>query len=385
MINSRKILIFGAGASMPFFCPQLSTNYLTEQISNSCNWEKIVEKYNQEKEDYDKKNGSPDSNGLLLDHTEFVTLIGNIRKQHSGYNFEQIAEVIDELSYYGLNKMDLSAVERDKCNQLSILYSVAPEFKWKVIPWLFRLIIAKSILELHKSKEYDKLILLQKKFIDSFIGGDEGTIFSLNYDDLLLDTIAGLNFELGFEKDTSDSHHREFLNEAKLANAQRAICFPHNQLRLVFIGKGNGIAHYLSDSKKAYDTIWENIFATDDNQTLPVSMGFNFNTSSVTTGQQKTDIFNIMPYSAYKRKMELDIAQSDKLVVVGYSFNDEHINEILKTCPSKEITIIDYQSDCQLKRKFKWNILRHFGCRFYKSTTFYFEGYNRYLEENYLD
>jgi hypothetical protein len=82
-----KTLLFGAGASVPFFCPQLSTTELTDQISNSCKWKNIVDKYNDKKEECDKHNGSPDSNGLLLNHTQIVTLIGNIRKKKSRLQF----------------------------------------------------------------------------------------------------------------------------------------------------------------------------------------------------------------------------------------------------------------------------------------------------------
>ncbi|GHT24379.1 hypothetical protein AGMMS4957_17280 [Bacteroidia bacterium] len=384
--KNMKTLLFGAGASVPFFCPQLSTNYLTEQISKSCNWEKIVTRYNAKKKADDKQNDSPDSNGLLLDSAEIVALIGNIGKQNPNYNFENIAEIIDELSYYGFNDK-LTDDEKQNCGNLSSKYNVKPVFAWKIYPLLFRLIIAESILELQEEKHqvdsYDELIELQKNFIDSFIGKDKGTIFSTNYDDLLLNSVKDLNFELGFGTDSTDDFKRDFLKPCTLLNAQRAICFPHSHLRLVFIGKEDGMAHYISDSKQANDYIWANLFSTDLKQILPVTLGtkrFNFNTSSVGTGATKTDMFNFSPYFDYNEKMESDIKQCSDLIIIGYSFNDEHINKILKTCPAKKITVVDYKQGEDIG-KFKDNIATK--CDNISSlATFYLEGYDKYLKEN---
>lgn len=42
-----QTIIFGAGASVPYFNPRLSTSYLTSKVSDFNEWDRVMKKYRQ--------------------------------------------------------------------------------------------------------------------------------------------------------------------------------------------------------------------------------------------------------------------------------------------------------------------------------------------------
>ena len=76
-----KTILLGAGASIPFFNPILSTDYLTSAVVNERNWRQAVEHLNHEC-CYEKI-----TEQLL---NEVVAIAALLRETYN-YNFEQIA------------------------------------------------------------------------------------------------------------------------------------------------------------------------------------------------------------------------------------------------------------------------------------------------------
>jgi hypothetical protein len=278
------------------------------------------------------------------------------------------------LSYYGFDKISSlsSAQEKNECVSLCKLYGVTPTFNWKDIPFLLRMIIAEYILclQTQKVQNYDDLINYQKNFIDSYSNNNETTIISFNYDDVLLD--SKINFENGFNANGD-------LDNNLLDKAQKTIIFPHGHIRFFFYNQDT--VKYYDNASQADGCRWNNLFSTTSTFTRG-KQAYTHNTF-ITTGQHKTNGFNLEPYNTYVNKMQSALKQSTELVIVGYSFNDDYINDMLKQCPAKKITVVDCQADVYLQNLFRQKIEQKCGNAFFDSAELYLKGYDKYLEENY--
>lgn len=228
-------LIFGAGASIPFFYPHLTTQYLTDKISCKEEWDRIIQKYNTYKEE---KTIPIVASDIIID------VIDRIKRLKDYTNFEEIAEVIDKISSWGFDKMPH--------NMMNITWNVLIQLlnpqnpmpfgaEWDAIPFLLREIIAENILELqaqNKSTNYDELSSLQNAFLSNLCNRDmDISIMSLNYDSCLLESIKGLDFEKGFTP--RDEHYLQQLDISRFMNANRTIYFPHGTLNFQFVDNDN--------------------------------------------------------------------------------------------------------------------------------------------------
>ena len=104
-----KLLLFGAGASIPFY-PSLTTNYITEQILTWDNWERIIRLYNERSE-------------YKINYEHLLTFLKNLKAQNTSANFEEICGCIDlitnvftDLGQNGYNKFDKTTNALLNCN-----------------------------------------------------------------------------------------------------------------------------------------------------------------------------------------------------------------------------------------------------------------------------
>lgn len=369
--RKRKVtLLFGAGASIPFFADggdYLTTSYLTKQIRSIENWHSVIDKLNSTQPDTQ----CPSAENVLH-------LIDRIFAINADYNFEQCAEIIDKIA-------SINSDETDK-TLLNVLlrtlgYNVHNEFCWNIVPFLFREIIAQSIMDLHdahKVTDYDKLCRLQYDFLCDITGEySQVSIASLNYDEVLLDSIYNEEYghSLGITPCLRD-HKRGgtnllYLDTQRFLKEDKVIYFPHGHLRLIYTDISE--VGYLHDVHNADNQRWngegvtclqsDGVFAT------------NYNTF-ITTGQTKDDALNLFPYSVYYQRLAIDCANSDAIVIIGYSFSDQHINRLLGAFLQdpmhklyvvdfyeKEVTMVDeYQEEnnliCKINRvvRCQWNI-----------------------------
>lgn len=248
-----KTLIFGAGASIPFFKPVLNTAYLTNKVCDKTEWDRVIDKYRA----YQGKNH------MIVGSSIIMLIIDAIRNLQSTANFEQIAEVIDKISSYGFDKMPMN-------NMMNLLISVMNTgFKpnntipfggeWSDVPFLLREIIAESILDLqnqHKTTDFIQLIDLQHKFIEAVCNmDDEISVMSLNYDDCIYDSLVGLGFEKGFSK--IDQRYLRQIDIDKFMHAKKVAYFPHGHLKFQFTDNDN--VTFWSDSNQANEERWNGI------------------------------------------------------------------------------------------------------------------------------
>lgn len=337
-----KTFIFGAGASIPFFSPVLSTAYLTDRICRQKEWDRVMDKYKF----YQGKNH------LMISSTTVLQVIDAILRIQPNANFEQIAEIIDKISSYGFDRIPTN-------NMMNLLICVMntgfePNNKnpfsseWSDIPFLLREIIAEAILELqnhHKATDFKQLIDLQHEFIETVSSiDDEISVMSLNYDDCVYDSLDGLGFEKGFSP--VDQHYLRQIDVGKFMHAKKVIYFPHGHLKFQFTDNDNVTFWY--DSNLANEERWKGINGTALGSTLTVLPGkfaYNFNTF-LSTGQTKDDGLNHLPYAIYYQRLAIDLFKSDTVYVIGYSFGDSHINRLLRSflqlSIQNKIIIVDY-------------------------------------------
>jgi len=325
-----KTIFFAAGASIPFFDPKLSTQSITDAVCNQQNWGNIINQLIQEKSGmsiYNPINDITSLKGLKL-------------------NFEQIAEVIDKMASLNIHPNP---------NANNPLGFVARTLNWQVpcdgwiyVPFLYREIIARFILDLednHKRNNYNELIEKQRNFINNIKteSGDDCSIISLNYDNCVKNSLDGLGIEHYFNGQNGELDINNFMNSSNV------VYYPHGHICFKFTDNRN--VSYYYDPRIAKEKRWNGIVnSLNTNATLPFVDGqfaLNFNTF-ITTGKTKDEALNNMPYAAYYQRTAIDFFKSDTIYIIGYSFGDEHFNRLLKTCgalTNKKVVIVDYYPD----------------------------------------
>lgn len=340
-----KTFIFGAGASVPFFSPRLSTKYLTDKVCNRDEWERVIKKYKYLKGD----------NICIANVDTIMAVIDTVKLIKEDAHFEQIAEIIDKISSYGFdgvpvhNMQSLTIAVMNSGFRPQSGRPFGPE--WTDVPFLFREIIVEAILDLqnnHKGESYDELLMLQQQMIHRVCQADENvSVMSLNYDDCVIDSLFGLGFEKGFS--LVDERYLRQIDIKKFMEAKKVVYFPHGQLKFQFTDNDN--VTFWGDSNLANDERWEGLRSATVGSTLTVLNGkyaYNYNTF-ISTGQTKDDGLNHLPYAIYYQRLAIDLAKSDTIYVIGYSFGDEHINRLLrsflKLSEDNKIVIVDYYTD----------------------------------------
>lgn len=337
-------IFFAAGASYVFFSPNLSTSLLTKSICEEKNWQDVIKKYR-----------SIVGDKVLVASAEVVEkIIRTILGFYPDANFEQIAEIVDKISSYSLDGLPnhnmVNLFEKTLFSLLRIESNTSLTGLWlQQIPFLLRQIIAETILDLERdcrTHEYDALIKKQREFIsyikDNSVNGI--SVISTNYDDCVPSSINGLDISMGVRRLDSKYECQVDIND--FMNTKNVVYFPHGHLR--FQMTNNLAVTVWNDIFVANEKRWNGLKSFSSPGTIdafPDVFSYNFNTF-ITTGQTKDSSFNNLPYSIYYQRMAIDFTQSQNIVIVGYSFGDEHFNRLLHafllTDPSHHIFIVDY-------------------------------------------
>lgn len=333
-----KTIIFGAGASFPFYETHLSTRYLNSKINDIDSWINIINKY-QEINDSSYPTPTP---------SDINDVISTIMSYMPNANFEQVAEVIDKISSYGYDHLPCN-------NMLNLLFATCQVSRkcnpsWNHVPFFFREIIANAIIDSeknHKVPHYNELQLKQQNFIRAIKDSSENkmSVISLNYDDCVPTSIDNIeDIEYCFSAETL--RHNNELNVQEFISAHYVAYFPHGHLRFVFNDEQN--VTYYSNIYEAENDRWKGL---DNNGVLDIvktPFSYDFNTF-LTTGQTKDSAFNNMPYAVYYQRLAKDLLESKEIYLIGYSFGDLHFNRLLKAFllldKSNIVYIIDKYDD----------------------------------------
>lgn len=331
-----KIILFGAGASIPFFERTLTTKYITDEVCSKERWERFMGKFWR----VTKRHS--------LSAKKIVQLIKNIRKSISDCNFEDIAEALDKMAVY-CNELPAIPITFNNTlkafKQCGLIRKKNNMYIDIDLPFLFRCIIADIFYEIEqkRSSNYETLINKQKRFIESMKGNDEEniSIVTLNYDDCIYSSINGL-FKTGYIDNPEKENRQDFSGDIFL-KAKYSLSFLHGSMRFFD-------SHFTNKRIEPPYLRIENVGnLKDDHRSININdMSFN---TFITTGKSKEQSFNHMPYSLYYHKMATDILiHCTELIIIGYSFNDEHINRLLENFLAKDsmkrmIVVDKYEKD----------------------------------------
>ncbi|HCE57763.1 MAG TPA: hypothetical protein DER09_08090 [Prolixibacteraceae bacterium] len=68
----------------------------------------------------------------------------------------------------------------------------------------------------------------------------------------------------------------------------------------------------------------------DNVATMQIEKGKSIHVTNIITGYQKSQKTKLTPFRQFHSAFDKDCYTADKITIIGYSFNDEHINEALK-------------------------------------------------------
>lgn len=334
-------MIVGAGASIPFV-PELSSPTITKELKDWNNWKNVMTKIPLD---------------VKVSRRKIKSIVKVIlRRVSSETNFEHIIEIIDKVCGYYIND------NKSLFNKLVAIIKRSHKFNercigrnyncYVIVPFLAREVIASVILRKLADSADEKLFTKQTEFIKSIEDeSDKLSIISLNYDDILhrtLDSVKDADGELfcnGFTDSTSDG---EILDFEKLISAPYSIVYPHGSI--LFNYKSFGRIVFIGTRREAERERWKSL--AEEYYPMRASFGrqgintIDFNTFIV-SGQSKESTMVKEPFGKLYQKAVYDIYQSNIVIIIGYSFNDEHINRVLsyyaKAQKEYKILIIDKQ------------------------------------------
>ena len=309
-------VLFGAGASYPFYNTHLSTAYLTAQVRDHRKWNLMLNKFRVQNVDNDV---SPNLQ---------ATLSVLQSRLNADLHFEQLAEIIDKMSSVMFDAMPQNnMLNRILCNMGIKIPHVGQS---QYIPFFFREIIANAIIDSednHKAPNYAQLQSLQQEFLRLLSNHSERvSVVSLNYDDCIPNSIDNLN-DYQYCFDNRHEYDGNMLNVKRFLSERKVVYFPHGHLRFVFNDQEN--VSYIPDIHEAEEMRWNGIFNQGTGIMTNSPFCYDFNTF-ITTGQTKDSALNNMPYAVYYQRLAIDFLCSDMVILVGYSFNDPHFNRLLK-------------------------------------------------------
>ena len=403
----KTVMIFGAGASMPFYSPPLNTCTLTRQVQDERIWKSLLPRYAAT---------IPCNLKCPVELDPILSLIERARDVRQCLDFEQLIEMVDKFSSFSLDDLPrfhggFGALPKHQHLVFKFLDAKQPsqhDQYWQMVPFLFRQIIAETIENWDsqfRSKCYFDLEAKQSELLSGQLKRGDLSVYTFNFDDVLPQTVnmRELSLETGFLSDRFESEI--FLK------APSILAFLH------------GLARWSWDASgmKSFPSICEaNCWRLDHlfNSGLEETMNFDesptaydFNTF-ITTGLDKEPSFSRNPYSAYYQRISSDLLCADAVVVAGYSFRDPHIDRLLLNYLSlqpnkKKVLVIDrWDGDIELQHEYtnplgplrrvldKYNVtsipFKHDYCRqinimgygpFCRQVWIYKRGYGDFLDE----
>lgn len=213
---------------------------------------------------------------------------------------------------------------------------------WTKVPFLARQIIAEEVGRAHQTRQrpnYPDLAAHYAEFLQHLISTADTSIFSFNYDDVILDALgaAGLSLEDGFRDDLFDP--------SRYLGSGSTLGFPHGHARFVLDLKGlRRYPSILEANAARFGNLHGGMEET--RYLLDSPNSYSFNTFMV-TGHDKDSSLNEKPFAAYYHRLAHDLLTSERVIVIGHSLQDSHVNRLLVNflglSEERRILIVDYQ------------------------------------------
>jgi hypothetical protein len=203
------------------------------------------------------------------------------------------------------------------------------------------------------SKPEDELLSAYKPFIDLIKGFDEVDIFTLNHD-LLVEFLLeknGLEFTKGFSKDNSEIHYEGHplptykgnyekfgIRLYKLHGSVDCYRFEHCNVEGASYTPTGDYSYYLPGGYRARHF---SVRVNPKTEEVVQDLCFDVVPQFITGKDKRSLIDKDYMYADLYERFTSTLGATDNLFVSGYSFRDEHINEILK---NSEITNVVNQN-----------------------------------------
>lgn len=325
----HRTMIVGAGASAPFYDPPLLTTSITAHLTAMRPWEEIINRYNNlPRSDYE------------IRHEDVIPLILRIIAVNHRMNFEELIELLDKISGYNV----AGSFQHHALHDLLRFYNARPTISntiWTDVPYLARQLIAEYLLSARAGSEYNDLLAAQTEFLKCLVqGADTLSIYSLNYDEPLPQSVEALGIPNGFLPGG-------LFHPASFFDAPTVTAYPHGHARFCWTADG---MRYYQDVKAATRERFDRLnFPSRDETLTTIDHRFapDFDTF-LTTGRTKEHAFDHDPYAAYYQRLAIDLRRSDELYVLGYSFGDPHINRFTRSHlvdPNHRVLIVDLDGE----------------------------------------
>ena len=235
-----------------------------------------------------------------------------------------------------------------------------------IIEKIYRKYIARILEIIHGNVHLDaierKLGGFTEFFIRNLKESKKGFVFTLNYD-LLVETILleklGTDYFTDFcftSNKLKDTNIPKFdfnpkRNEEHYTETQRQIELHHLHGSLsLFYDYSRNRATKLKSGDIGFESIYKKIYE----ENLPLI-------PAIITGGGKSDKIVQYPFEFYYRALKdiCDFGEASKLYVIGYSFRDDHINDLISRWTknvkdyTKGLLIVDYKISDEEKESFK--------------------------------
>ncbi|MBO7286670.1 MAG: SIR2 family protein [Bacteroidales bacterium] len=358
MLNKKEKIVYllGAGAMIDFGGP--TTNELTEECKD------IVK-------DSVLKDILP-----LLDET-----------YNNSYNFETIIAVIESALDYAIASQTKGNITINNTSIIRVIFKSKlekfdSELIWKVYVQLIETVMS-NIAKYDVSNNSDKRELLHR-YIEGNLQLNKLKIYTLNYD-RLIPNVVGRVYD-GTYKHTNNNY-RLFDYNLKSFLSNKFTYF--NLHGSIYLKQDLVKGYYYSVVQSSCHRCLINALHQEGGS--PNEKKFF---TPIITGYSKSQRIMSEPFNFGFAAFSGDCDTCDKLIIVGYSFSDPHINSVLRNYvieKNKNIEIVDLNDDYNKvteKIENEFRLLSEFKPTNYGATTrdgkitVYTKGFMKYMEEN---
>lgn len=342
-MNNRNVILTGAGAVIPWGAP--TTDKLTDILRHDSVF--INDKgepigdfiYSLLLIQKEKRRGYHTPNFETILH--FVELLFEHKRSQSFMSdsfFKLIdffliePKIQDALQIFETKNANFYSLTNDnKAKYLDTAFGskrlVENEYYYYELYLHFTFLIKKEIekYEIVGESDYCELNKVFNQFLNQ-IKGEKGIVrfYTLNYD-YLVPNISNLTFFDGYDKITGK------IDEKRIIEDDKVDCYYHlhGSFKLNLIGEKSN-DYSISKIQRSFI----------QNDFIP---------SNIITGYNKPDrIFNDIFYEFYQKMIE-DFINADRIFIIGYSFNDMHVNAALRRAIKKGVVDITVVDKCSLQ------------------------------------
>lgn len=327
-MKNRITVLLGAGAVIE--STDVSTQSLTDAVISNCKKHKLVDKICEVLQNEYSKDAKPNFEDIF--HVLELLLGFRSSSGYKGYTSMSSIFAQFESQFADIEPISIFSSARELIETINneiALYDLEFATKGKKFSNFFDQLINKtgSALDIY-SLNYDTWVEQSlKEYNDGYVDIDD-------YPNMK-------RFDVSKAFTPSDKHF--------VSHLHGQICFGHPEFSVKDVNKyafqeSHDTLYKYSNYSIARDYRIRSIRSNDSTQA-----GENLFRTNIVTGLMKTDKLLWNPLNAYHHKLANSLLNNDQLIIMGYSFSDYYINNLLilfnaKHYNNRKVVIIDYIS-----------------------------------------